>query len=747
MKQKSAAPSSATRIPRSLAVAGALLVLLALATMVAPFFIPWDKIKDEAVAAGSRALGRELAIDKIEVSLFSGVHIRNLRLANATGGFSEQALFTNADAKVDVNLLSLLTGKLVINSITFVKPQVLIETNARGISNLQGLGGPSEAPSPGNAPAQKSLATATVGGRTFPAVLLALVIQDGDVVLRDRQKGTETAIHGLNIKLQGLSLAAAGDSRLEADMAAEVQGKQIPLSLTCDFKLDMAREKVDIDSFELKAPALDATMTGSVQGFQRPVVDVGVVAGLDLAHLAGLLPPSALAQVPPDLKTGGGLTLNLSAQGAMDDPEELSVKGGLSFKDVSAAYGSYPALAGMDGTMHFDRGGVDLPELSFQLGGDPATLAFRAQWGNLANILGPRGSMKADISYTLRSPKLDMDPILGVAGGNGNAASPAAGSAAGSGGLPNYAKSVPRGLSVEGAIYADSVVADGFTTGRLVQRISLRRQRLSSATDLVLYQGRAYERSVVDLSQAGPVFRSSLGVSGLAFRGLMDDAAATAAAGSTLAQLKGKVDGTLGITASLQGRGLSEAALLDNARGGVNFRFADAVVHKTNVQERLASAIPYPKVQDFLRSDIKFSMAEGTVLYSDRRATLKRFNLGSGRDWRQGSLFVEATGSMVPGGALDFKIVPHFNPSLDLVGGDLGRAFQDGSGWPTFDYIEYSGPTTKAATADFSAALSKAAGKALSQHMGQIEQAAQQAIQQKLGGLQLPAGLNKFFGQ
>ncbi|HTA16119.1 MAG TPA: hypothetical protein VK786_00050, partial [bacterium] len=320
-------------------------------------------------------------------------------------------------------------------------------------------------------------------------------------------------------------------------------------------------------------------------------------------------------------------------------------------------------------------------------------------------------------------------------------------SASGSGGMPNYAKSVPRGLSVEGAIYADSVVADGFTTGKLAQRISLKKQRLSSVTDLALYQGRAYERSVVDLSQAGPVFRSSLGVSGLAFRGLMDDAAANAAAGSALSQLKGKVDGTLGVTASLEGRGLSEPYLLDKTRAAVNFLFADAVIRKTNVQERLANAIPYPKVQQFLRSDVKFSAAEGTILYADRRATLKRFTLGSGRDWRQGSLFVEASGNMVLGGALDFKIVPHFNPSLDLIGGDMGRAFQDERGWPTFDYIEYSGPTTKAATADFSAALSKAAGKALSQHMGQIEQAAQQAIQQKLGGVQLPAGLNKFFGQ
>ncbi|HTB21967.1 MAG TPA: AsmA family protein [bacterium] len=629
MKPKIDAPKPTRRIPRWLLVLGSLALLLGLTTMVAPFFIPWGKLKDEAVAAGSKALGRQLGIDQIEVSLFSGVHIKNLRLANANGGFSDQALFTNDDAKVDVSLLSLFTGKLVINSVTFIKPQVLIETNAKGISNLQGLGSPPAPASPGKSAPSAGVATATVGGQTFPAVLLALVIQDGDVVVRDRQKGTETAIHGLNVKLQGLSLAAAGASRLESDMVAEVQGKKIPLSLICDFKLDMAHERVDIRSMELKAPALDATATGTVKGFDAPALDLKIEGGLDLSQLDGLLPPSVLAGLPAGLRIGGALKLHMGVQGPAASPKDLALKGSLDFDKVTAAAGSNAPPGSLGGTLRF--------ELSKQL--------------------------------------------------------------------------------------------------------------LSTATDLELCGGRLKGPSSVDLGQSLPVYSSALELSGVDMRALVDQVAA-ADPDLALAQAKGKVDGTLDVKASVQGRGFAEPALMDNARAGVEFSFADGVIHRTNMMERLATAVPYPKIQDFLRSDVKFGRAEGSAQYSSRRLTLKSFSLGSGNDWRQGTVFVQATGFMVPGGRLNFRIVPHFNPSMDLIGGDIGKALADSKGWTTFDYIDYGGPSSAAAKADFSPALNKATRRVLMQHLGQIPQGAQKAIESGAGTLfkQIP-GLNKLFGQ
>jgi AsmA protein len=780
-----AAPKARRGLPLWAMVAGALVLLLGLAAVVTPFFIPWDRLKGEATVAASQALGRELGIGPIEVSLFSGVHIKDLRLANAKGGFSDQALFTNADAKVDVSLLSLLTGKLVINSITFIQPHLLIETNAKGVSNLSGLGtqaapasgtpatstsrkgSSASARSAGDSAAPAAGATATVGGATFPAVLESLVIQDGDLTLRDRRKGTESAIHGLNVNLQGISLDAAGASRLRVSLDAVLEGKTIPLSLDSSFSLDLAHQGVDIRSMEIKAPALDATLSGTVKDFNKPSVDLAVKGALDLAQLAGLLPPSLLASLPPDLKTKGGLKLELTAQGALARPEAIAVKGSLSFDQVGASYGSYPALGGMDGTMSFDRAGVDLPALNFSLGGDPVSVALKAHWGDLSHISGPTASMKADVSYSVRAHKLNLDPILAIsapdkgaggaaaaqsASGEGAAASPAAGAGSGarsSGrGLPSYAAQVPRGLSLDGRVDVDSMSADGLTTGKLTQRLLLSRQRLSSTTDLQLYGGRLHERSSVDLSQAGPVFASSLGLDGLDLHALIDDAASSSP-NSKLAQLKGKVDGKLSFSADVKGRGLAQPWVLDNTVAKADFEFKDGVIRKTDMQERLASVIPHPQTQQLLRADIKFAEAKGLIQYSARRMTLKSFDLGSGSDWRGGDEYVQASGILDLDKDLDFKIVPHFNPAADNIGGDLGRAFQDDKGWPTYDYIEYSGPSAKEAKASFTAGLKKAASKAVAQHVDQVKQVARQAVQKNAGSLlkKLPGGLNKLFGQ
>jgi hypothetical protein len=735
---------------------GGAVVLLGVLVLSVPFFIPWDKVQAEAVAAGSQALGRDLGIGKIDVSLFGGVHIKDLSLANADvkDGFSKQALFTNADAKVDVSLLSLLTGKLVINSITFLKPQVLIETNGKGISNLAGLGGTGTNAAKATAQPTPSVASATVGGKSFPAVLESLVIQDGDIVIRDRQKGTETAVHGLNVKLLNVSLAAAGGSRLEVALVAEVEGKKIPLNLVSNFKLDLGAETVDIKSLDFTAPAVTASLTGEVKNFNAPVVDLKFGANLALDKLNDLLPPSAIAKFPPDLKTQGALKLDIAAQGPLQRPQDMALKGALNFVDINAVYGAYPAVGDLHGTLDFDKAGINLPDLTFKLGGDPITFALNVAWGDLSNLLGPTEKLKAAVRYSIRSPKLNLDPLLAAgSGATTTAATAEPAKTTAEGGLPSYAKSVPKGLSVDGLIDVDSMQVKGFTTGKLTQHLQLKDQKVTSSTELKMYGGRIYEQSRADLAQAGPVFSSNLGVENLIFDKLVDDAVA-AMPQSSLAQLKGKVQGVLSVKVQAKGKGFDKPWVLDNTQATIDVQLHDGVIRKLDVMESLASVIPHPQTQQVLRSDIKFSNLVAQLQYASRKVTLKNFQMGSGPDWRQGPVYVQANGAMVLDGPADFKIVPHFNPNVDAIGGDLGKAFQDAKGWPTYDFIEYAGPSLNQAKADFTAGLKKAAGKAVQQQVDRLKKAATDQVQQKAGALikqavpgGLPGGLNGLFGK
>jgi uncharacterized protein involved in outer membrane biogenesis len=701
-------------LPKWLWTLVALAGLAFAAGLVAPYFVPWDKLKDQAAAAATKSLGRKLSIGKVEVGLFSGVHVKDISLANAAG-FSREPLFSNADAKVSFSLLGLLTGKVVLSSITFDRPQLLLETDAQGRSNLEGLAASTRPTKPASLRAGSS-ATPDQGKETaLPVLIASLEIQDGDLVLKDRQKGTTTAVHGLNVKLLGISLAAAGNSRLEASLVAEVEGKKIPLTVHSDFHLDLPGQELDILDFKATLPAVVASLTGTLKDFDRPHVELAAGVDVDVALLPELLPPSTLKGLPGDLKTAGAVKLGLSVSGPTKAPKDMAMKGSLSFKDVSVEVGGYPALGSMNGTLNVDKAGAALKELAFKLGGDPATLALDAHWGDLANLSNGASKLKAQVSIKLSSPKLNLDPLLG-AGQQQDAQAPAPAQAqAGTtgSGLQDLRASVPKGLDLRLDVDADSVVVRGMKTGKLAERLVLKAQKAATSTQWDLYQGHFSEKTVLDFSQLGPVFKTSMQMQGMRFEQLVDDMAAAPKASPVLGQLKGKVSGVLSFKADAKGRGVQDPALSQNLQATASFSLKDGVIRKTDAQEALAAAIPDPATQATLRNDIKFSNAIGNLVVAGTKTTLKNFQLGSGSDWRGGVLYLQASGSQVKDGALDYRVIPHFNPAQVQVAGDLGRALQDDHGWPTFDYVAYGGPTAAQAKADFSAGIQKAATKAV----------------------------------
>jgi hypothetical protein len=179
----------------------------------------------------------------------------------------------------------------------------------------------------------------------------------------------------------------------------------------------------------------------------------------------------------------------------------------------------------------------------------------------------------------------------------------------------------------------------------------------------------------------------------------------------------------------------------------------DGKILKTQWQEKLASAIPHPQTQEAIRKDLVFQNLRGEFVYSAEKVTLKSFALGSGEDWRAGDIFLQATGTLVPKGAIDFKVVPHFSPASVKLDGEVGQAFSDNKGWATYDYIAYYGPTAKEAKADFGAGIKNAAKNAVNKKVDEAKKKATDEVkkqaQQKAGELLkkipgLPGGL---FGQ
>jgi uncharacterized protein involved in outer membrane biogenesis len=315
-------------LPGWLLIPGGVAALAVVAGLVAPYFVPWDKLKDQAAAAASKSLGRKLSIGKVEVSLFSGVHVKDIRLDNAPG-FSKEPLFSNADAKVSFSILSLFTGKVVLSSISFDQPQLLLETDAHGRNNLPPSTG-LRAGSGSESAAKTKLAAKAAAKPNAPSedaslpVLVNLVeVKDASLVIRNHQKNSDTAVRGFNLRLTGISLAEAGASRLELDMVVEANGRKIPLALRSGFRLDLDAGAVEITDCVLTLPAVKADLKGTVKNFAAPSLDLQGGVVVDAAKVPELLPATDAKGEPQNLKMGGTLTVKLSAKGPASLSKDL----------------------------------------------------------------------------------------------------------------------------------------------------------------------------------------------------------------------------------------------------------------------------------------------------------------------------------------------------------------------------------------------------------------------------------------
>jgi uncharacterized protein involved in outer membrane biogenesis len=739
-----------------------LAALLVVAALVAPMFVNWDKLKDEAAAKVSASLGRKLSIGKASFSIFSGVTLNDISLANGAG-FSKEPLFENASATVSYSLLSLLTGKVVLNSIEFDQPKILIQKAANGRFNFSDLGSAQAVAAPASAPAKPvkgkaklaaapaaapAPAKAPAGLPELPVLVNKLLIKQGDFTYQDLGTGKTYAVQGMDLSIIGIDLSGAGRSRITLSLVADLEGKKVPLNADLSFRLDPSSASLDLSSAELDLPGLKAVASGQVKSItSAPEGSIKAQVDVDPDKIVSSdLPPSILAKLPAGLKAKGSLRLALSADGPFNDPLKLKVNGSLDLLALGVDYGSYPAVEGMQGSLKFSNSAISLDPLDFKLGGQPVHFTLNVSDFTVQNLMGPQAAWRAKVAYTLTSPQLVLDPLLGLAGstspaqdaqpaaaaGPSNAAGPVAAKPAPEPAPVQLGKLVPAGITVQGKVDVAALKAMQMQTGRLVQTLSLARQQAQVGLDLAAYQGTVQAKVNANLSVPGATYGLVMKVAGLKLDTLVDDYAASFPKKQSLQQIKGKVSGLLALDASGTGKGLNSQAIIRNLSLKGHFKLGPGKFSHLDIQEKLASVIPHPATAQALRGDITFDRCESDFTMKDGKAAWPNLVVSTGADNRGGTLYIQSNGWLKPGADIDCHVVPHFNPSLVRLDGALQDAFGDDKGWATYDSIAYYGPSSDKAKADFSQGVKKAATQLITK---QVNKALQNKGQDLLKGL------------
>jgi uncharacterized protein involved in outer membrane biogenesis len=243
------------------------------------------------------AVGAEVRVQTMDISLFSGVTLSGLAIANPAP-FGGDLL--TADAFVlRYRLRPLLAGRVEVERVALEKPSLDLAMDAKGAFNYEKLGG--RAPS-------KPSAAAPAGAAAVPLrlVLKQLAVENGSVTMADHTKARLLAVEGAGFRsafeVEGGVVRGSGEASL-----AEVSVADLLFLRSVRAPLSLSKETVTLSP--IRADVAKGRATGDVtvhlKGGFRYVARLEV-KGVDVSTLLA------------EAKSAGGVAGTLAAQATFE---------------------------------------------------------------------------------------------------------------------------------------------------------------------------------------------------------------------------------------------------------------------------------------------------------------------------------------------------------------------------------------------------------------------------------------------
>ena len=124
-------------------IAGGILLILSIATVVGVLNINSyiRRNRDYLIQQAEKAVGRQVEVANIEISIWNGIGIRfeNFKLADDPA-FSSESFVRAKDLQANVKLLPLLRGDVQVKKLILNEPAINIIRNRQGVYNFSTIG-------------------------------------------------------------------------------------------------------------------------------------------------------------------------------------------------------------------------------------------------------------------------------------------------------------------------------------------------------------------------------------------------------------------------------------------------------------------------------------------------------------------------------------------------------------------------------------------------------------------------------
>lgn len=351
---------------RAIKFIGILLALLIVVALAVPLFLDADQFRPLLQTKLSAALGRQVTLGNLKLSLFSGsVTASDLSIADDPQ-FSKSPFLRASSLGAGVEMMPLIfSRKLNVTGVTIDRPQIDLVQNAQGVWNFSSIGGaptPSVSPAPQPASAAAPdlsvqeikisngrITMAKLGSRTPPLVLdkLNIEVKDFSATAPFTFSLAAAFSGGGDIKLDGKAGPINAGNAIATPLTANLHITHLDLALSgaVDPALGLAGLAAIEGSVESSGAA--ATVTGKLKGEQlklakagqpakRPL-EVDFTAVNDLKNHTGTLRRG-------DIHLGGAVASLTGTYNAAHEPAEVDLKLAGTKLDVTDLGAFLPAL-------------------------------------------------------------------------------------------------------------------------------------------------------------------------------------------------------------------------------------------------------------------------------------------------------------------------------------------------------------------------------------------------------------------
>ncbi len=186
-------------------------------------YVQSSAFKQTALTVARNAIGSEVKIDQINVSLFRGITLRGVAIMNPPGFPGE--LLKAESVVLRYRLIPLLHKRVEIQKLSLQRPVITLARNQKNEWNYQKLGKQSAQSSSGFVPATTAptapmrSAIGARSGTTFDIALSKLVIRGGEMVMASENKKPLTRFQNMDfvgsVNLAGHTLTGTGTVSIE----------------------------------------------------------------------------------------------------------------------------------------------------------------------------------------------------------------------------------------------------------------------------------------------------------------------------------------------------------------------------------------------------------------------------------------------------------------------------------------------------------------------------------------------------